>query len=282
MKLTFTIICTILCMNSLISQNSTIVHINDNDTNEDVSLIIEADPTDDAFTENINPRLEFWQDGGYSNSSIGLNLFDNEAHNGLYIANTTAAFGGIHLATDNTSGGWSTAKVRFIVSTNGNVGVGATQPESIFHITDDNSDAALIIEADPNDIQGNENINPRIEFVQDGGYSNSSIGLNLLEDGTDNGLFIANTTSANGGIHLATDDSAFGWTASEIRMTVATNGNVGIGVTIPKAKLQVTDGDVYIEDVNKGVIMKSPNGQCWRYTPDNTGQLNPVAISCPN
>lgn len=59
-------------------------------------------------------------------------------------------------------------------------------------------------------------------------------------------------------------------------------GNVGIGTITPAAKLQVAEGDVYIEDIGKGVIMKSPNGQCWRYTPDNTGQLTPTAVSCPN
>ncbi len=118
--------------------------------------------------------------------------------------------------------------------------------------------------------------------MQDGGYPNSSIGINLFEDGNDNGLYIANTTSANGGIHFATENAPTNWTTANIRMTVTTDGDVGIGVTEPKSKLQITDGDVYIEDINKGVIMKSPNGQCWRVTISNTGQLVPTNITCPN
>lgn len=61
-------------------------------------------------------------------------------------------------------------------------------------------------------------------------------------------------------------------------------GNMVLGgsYSYPHAKLQVEDGDVYITDINKGVIMKSPNGQCWRYTPDNTGQLVATPVACPN
>ncbi len=64
------------------------------------------------------------------------------------------------------------------------------------------------------------------------------------------------------------------------------NGNVGIGgmlydVPTPKSKLHVTGGDVYIEDVSKGVIMKSPNGKCWRMTIDNSGQTINTPIACP-
>ena len=59
-------------------------------------------------------------------------------------------------------------------------------------------------------------------------------------------------------------------------------GFLGVGTTQPNAKIQVSDGDVYIENINNGVIMKSPNGQCWRYTPDNSGQLIPTPITCPN
>ena len=59
------------------------------------------------------------------------------------------------------------------------------------------------------------------------------------------------------------------------------NGYVGIGQENPRSKLEVADGDIYLSDINHGVIMKSPNGQCWRGTLDNSGQLNFVSITCP-
>jgi hypothetical protein len=45
--------------------------------------------------------------------------------------------------------------------------------------------------------------------------------------------------------------------------------------------VKVQGSDVYIENIGSGVIMKSPNGQCWRVTPDNTGMLTSQSVTCP-
>ncbi|NNE16512.1 MAG: hypothetical protein HKN51_16135 [Saprospiraceae bacterium] len=66
------------------------------------------------------------------------------------------------------------------------------------------------------------------------------------------------------------------------RMRIAENGNVGIGTDDPFSKLEIKDGDIYINDINNGVIMKSPNGNCWRMTVDDTGNFVSTAITCPN
>lgn len=63
---------------------------------------------------------------------------------------------------------------------------------------------------------------------------------------------------------------------------VRANGDVGVGTKNPASKLEVTDGDVYINDVNSGVIMKSPNGDCWRMTVSDSGQPVFNQIACPN
>ncbi len=42
-------------------------------------------------------------------------------------------------------------------------------------------------------------------------------------------------------------------------------------------------GDIYIEDIDKGVIMKSPDGKCWRGTLNNNGELHfSVMEACPD
>ena len=46
--------------------------------------------------------------------------------------------------------------------------------------------------------------------------------------------------------------------------------------------IKVTEGDVYIKDISKGVIMKSPNGQCWRMTVSDNGEAVFNAVSCPD
>jgi hypothetical protein len=50
---------------------------------------------------------------------------------------------------------------------------------------------------------------------------------------------------------------------------------------VPKSQLHVKGGDVYIEQITSGVIMKSPNGQCWRMTVSNAGTPVLTAIACP-
>jgi hypothetical protein len=57
--------------------------------------------------------------------------------------------------------------------------------------------------------------------------------------------------------------------------------NVGIGTTAPHSKLQVTNGDLYMETIATGIILKSPGGNCFRITIDDAGNLIPVSIPCP-
>ena len=67
-----------------------------------------------------------------------------------------------------------------------------------------------------------------------------------------------------------------------IRMVInEEKGNIGIGTSNPKSKLHITEGDIYIDDINSGVIMKSANGFCWRMNIDNLGDIVVKRISCP-
>ncbi len=64
-------------------------------------------------------------------------------------------------------------------------------------------------------------------------------------------------------------------------LVILKNGNAGFGTATPASKLTVTNGDVYITDSTKGVIMKSPDGTCFRMTVSNVGAAVFTPITCP-
>lgn len=97
---------------------------------------------------------------------------------------------------------------------------------------------------------------------------------------TGSGLILrAGSSALTGVIKFQTGLASLG--SSNERMRITGNGNVGIGTNNPKTKLQITSGDVYVDDSTKGIILKSPNGNCWRVTIDNTGNFVKMQITCP-
>lgn len=64
------------------------------------------------------------------------------------------------------------------------------------------------------------------------------------------------------------------------RMRLTEEGFLGLGTSSPKAKLQITNGDIFIEDIDKGIIMKSPDGNCWKGVLNNSGILVFTQIDC--
>lgn len=85
--------------------------------------------------------------------------------------------------------------------------------------------------------------------------------------------------AANGSLRFHTGGFA---NESTERLNISLSGNIGVGTSAPAAKLQIASGDIYIQTVDRGVIMKSPDGSCWRMTVSNTGLPVFSKITCPN
>src|ERR1035437_2970755 len=60
------------------------------------------------------------------------------------------------------------------------------------------------------------------------------------------------------------------------------NSRLGINTTTQGSSFTVDNGDVYIASSTKGEIRKLPNGNCLRYTVDNTCATVTSTLTCPS
>ncbi|MCR9052888.1 MAG: hypothetical protein ACE362_21700 [Phaeodactylibacter xiamenensis] len=77
---------------------------------------------------------------------------------------------------------------------------------------------------------------------------------------------------------------------STIKFKIGVDGNVPTEIASfqksnyvfsTEGGIRSTSGDIYIEELGKGVIMKSPNGNCWRVTVSNSGGFISTQVTCP-
>jgi type II secretory pathway pseudopilin PulG len=64
-------------------------------------------------------------------------------------------------------------------------------------------------------------------------------------------------------------------------MLYFSGSNVGIGIASPQKKLQVSNGDIYIDTTGNKLILRSPDGVCWWIQPTNAGAYSSTSSTCP-
>jgi hypothetical protein len=150
---------------------------------------------------------------------------------------TTQAKGRIRyeMANDNMEF-WTYATQRMVINNSGNVGIGATSPSELLHIKSAGP-ARLLIEADTDNLT--ETDNAQIILKQDGGAVVGNLGFKT----NTNGIEITNQYGGSDGILTL-------GTSNTERMRINYLGNVGIGTTNPKSKLQVTGLPQYLTNAN--------------------------------
>lgn len=160
---------------------------------------------------------------------------------------------------------------------NGNkIGIGTSEPRVKLHIKDFNSQFFIGYQEAYD--------GPYINMIGEVAGQTPMLGMGLAQKEYNYyGDVIAHTNWAyiygnnyNEGIAIIPD-----LVRSPEGLYVDKNGFVGVGTSKPESKLHVADGDIFISDIEKGIIMKSPDGNCWRGTLDNSGQLKFTRTDCP-
>lgn len=142
------------------------------------------------------------------------------------------------------------------LTSSGNVGIGTASPSVKTEISSTDNNISLRIN------------------TENSGISSSNYSEIQLADNGAVRSFLRNVRDGTGKIILSYNDHLSflnSYDVEKIRFT--SDGNVGIGTTTPNSKLQVKDGDIEVETIGSGLILKSPDGTRWRVTVSNLGLL---------
>ena len=191
----------------------------------------------------------------------------------------------------------------------GNVGIGTTSPTSKLHVAETwNAAGTTFTAVNVNVTDTASAASSKLLDLQVGGVSQFNVDKNgvaiLSASGVPqlrmisvtgsgsvfNGLTLETSISTMAGflVNRSTGEVKIGglsnagyfptfYSNNAEAMRITTSGNVGIGTTSPTSKLQVSAGDVEVDTIAKGVILKSPDGTRYRVTVANGGTLSVAA-----
>ena len=237
-------------------------------TSGDAKLILEADT--DNSDENDVPQIWFKADGDITEGLIGLN------NNYLDFVSNVSTVNGFRFFTGSTSNTGTTdpytnatEKIRITVA--GDVGIGTTSPGEKLEVA-----GKIKITGTANFIDTTRNASSQANYVKFNDSFTSSVEA-YLGFTSNNRDFKINSANGNGTITL----QAGGGTA----VHVDSSQNVGVGTTVPGAKLDVADASPVIRITNtQGALGNGTVGSFDFFTKDTSTNASRVlsSIVCDN
>lgn len=183
---------------------------------------------------------------------------------------------GIDITSGIVSSTLWTATGANIYRASGSVGIGTSTPLEQFHVTNNFYLGKAFM---PNGVAGNAG-----QILTSDGSNKAPIWRNVNDVFGTNGWSLTGNANINPGVNFlgtTNNNPLIIKTSGTERMRVLGSGEVGIGTSTPGSMLEVGGGDVYVNNSANGVILKAPNGNCWRITVDNSGNLTTTQVACP-
>ena len=137
------------------------------------------------------------------------------------------------------------ASIYYDIAGNEEVGIGTNNPTSALHLIATNTAGETVDFTCEGDLLGNADL---LNLTMTAGSSNTAQFIECRK-GTD--------------------------------LVFRVNGDGSVWAGTNKFKVIGSTGDVYVTDSTAGVILTSPNGNCWRMTIDNSGVPSYTNVSCP-
>jgi len=164
---------------------------------------------------------------GYAIEWLSNNGGTQVSYSGIDAITTSAGArtGDLRFLTSNA--GAPTEKVR--IKSNGNVGIGTNNPESIFHVRNTATNLNAIFDAASNG---------GYLVFREAGTDRAYLQWGLTIAGSANGNYLLLSNAENGG-NIALQTRTSGGTANNAALVVDSNGNVGIGSSSPEAILHI-------------------------------------------
>ena len=130
---------------------------------------------------------------------------------------------------------------------------------------------------------------PALEPRNTSGAGNTFIGrsadFNIANATGDNNTLLGFVTRVASGVSNATAIGAGAQVTQSDSLVLGRVGasapNVGIGTTAPRTKLHLVGGELYVDAIGQGVVLKAPGGACFELTVTNAGALTTTAMACP-